>query len=787
MKERTLSIVQKFLILLFLIGSIATAQTVRLGILTDFPLDERAEPFFAQLEEELGKTLGSRRTLILNRSDIVNLGWKYENAVSSYEALAKRCNLIILLGSGSIHKVYEQGNFPKPTIGLGVFDTEMQGIALTEDGTSGVGNFSYVLSAPNVASELIKFKAAFPYENLTLIFDRRFSPFFNQDLANQRVKGISSLLGTSVTRINMDDDLEATIRQIPAETDAVYISIPYGRTETEITKLADALKERKIPSFSMNRRDIDYGIMGCLSTDNDIPQILRKMSIMADEAMSGEPLSDLPVALNFREQLHLNRTTMTAIGVDPSFEVLFTAKFIGQEQITSNASYKFNDIIGWSLEENLNIKVSNLDVELAEQDIRNARSQLLPTIDASGSYSVINEEQAVFQAERTLTGALSLQQVLFSEQILAGAKVQAYLKKAEEAANRQTVLDILQNTFIGYFNVLQAKTNLAIQQENLDVSKTNLELAKLSVSLGASNRADIFRWESQVATAQQTVVEAYGQLALSQVQLDNFLNGKLGTDYDVEDMQIDSDIYQELSSSFIDDNISSPERFDRLLNFLVEEAKSASPSKMQLQQNMNATERLVSSNKRRYFLPTLALSGSGSNVFQRGGAGSTPAPGMEFQDVNWNLGVNLSIPLFEGNRRSIDLQTSKLQQRQLEYQLDNLDQNLRLLVTSSAIELLTAKTNIRFSRVAAENTQKNFELVQDYYRNGNVSVLDLIDAQEAALQAKQGYAISVYQYLTAYIGLENSIGRYGLLETEENNAALNARFKSFTTNQEGQK
>ncbi|MGH1362794.1 MAG: TolC family protein [Calditrichia bacterium] len=789
MKQQTLSTLTRMIFLVMLTSSISMAQTVRLGIVADFPENERADVFIQQFKEEIGKTIGSRKTLQLKDSDVLTMDWDYSKATGYYNALVKRCDLVLLLGSGSIHSVLEQGDFPKPTIGLGVFDPEMQNVPLTENGTSGVKNFSYILSSQDIERELARFQQIVPYKNVTLVLDRRFAPLFNDNIALQRMQSLGKQLGTNIERITLDDDIVGSMSKLSESTDAVYLVIPYGRTPEEIQQVADYLNAKKIPSFTMNRRDVDSGIMGCMSTDNDLNQILRKAAIMSDEAISGVALADMPVSLNFREELHLNRMVMDKIGVDPTFETLFTAKFIGDDPIVKGERHNLEDIIGWALEENLDIKISDLDVELAQQDLRTAKSQFLPTIDASGSMSLVNEEQTsplTGQAERSITGVLSLQQLLFSEEALAGSRIQAYLKKADEAAAKQTALDIILDTFTGYFNLLQAKTNLRIQSENLDVSKTNLELARLSVSLGASNRADIYRWESEVATAQQSVVEAYGLVAFSQTQLNSYLNGKLGTEFDVEEVGIDAQVYQTLSSSFIDSHINSPDRFNKLINFFVVEAQQHSFSKKQLHANLQATKRQISSNKRRFFLPTLSLSGSGNNNFWRAGNGSVPATGVEFQDLNWSVGVNLSIPLFEGNRRRIDVQKSTLQKRQLEYQLGSLDQNLQLLVTSSAIDLLTAKTNIRFSKIAEENSQKNFELVQDYYRNGTVSVIQLIDAQEAALQAKQGYANSVYQYLTAFIGLENSLGRYGLLATQEENAAFNTRFESFIKNEEGQ-
>jgi outer membrane protein TolC len=187
-------------------------------------------------------------------------------------------------------------------------------------------------------------------------------------------------------------------------------------------------------------------------------------------------------------------------------------------------------------------------------------------------------------------------------------------------------------------------------------------------------------------------------------------------------------------------------------------------------------------NKRMYYTPTVALSGQIDQNFYRGGLGSEPLPDYDFFNTTGSTSIVVSYPLFDGNRRKINLQKSKIQHLQLSTQIDNLNQNLALQVRINTINLLTSGTKINYSKTSAKNTKNNFDLVQKNYKQGTVSITQLIDAQKAAFTSQQAYSLSIYNYLLDFLTLENSIGFYSMLNTEEENAAFENRYLEHIKN-----
>ncbi len=773
----------QFCVLFFLITSALFAQTINLGIIMDFPTgDERQDKIKPILLEEIQKTIGRSRQVVLKPSHVLSSNWNAETAQKHYKMLSGHCDLIIVVGALSTKGVLESNYFPKPTIALGIYDTGIQNIPYTEAGTSGITNFSYILNSKNLDNEFQTFHEIAPFKKLALLAFKNTATAFDISRGKKKIAEMKSAMGFEVLPVFIEKDIDASLQNIPQDIDAAYLAITYELNPDQIEKIADYLIKQKIPSFSVSNRHINLGIMASISSENDIEQIIRKVAIMADGAINGENLADMKVAINQKDDLYFNQTTARKINFTPPFKVLFTANIVKTDTVSSENIYSIEEIIQKGLEENLNIKISAKDMELSEQDIKYAYSNFLPDADLSASAVWIDANRTsslTGQAEQTVSGTGSIRQLIFSEEAIANIKIQKLLAKAQKYNPRQAVQDITLDNYAAYFSILQAKTNMAMQRENLTLSKKNLELSKLRLSVGAASNADVYRWESEVANASQSLIVAQTNLILTKLSLNNQLNGVLPEQFDIKDARIEDDVFIDFSSSNFGKFVQRPNELRLITDFMVEEALRVQPTKNQLLANLKAVERQLTMYKRTYYLPTLALQGQMDEVLWRGGNGSDPMPGQSFNNSTWNVALNLSYPLFDGNRRHINVQKGKIQKDQLSLQIKELDNALALNIRAKALQLLTAMTNIEFAKISAENAVKSLELVQNAYKQGANSLTDLLNAQQAALQAKLGHSNSVYNYLISFLELEGSVGYLHMLATEEEKEGFRERLNQF--------
>ncbi|MGI9547856.1 MAG: TolC family protein, partial [Flavobacteriaceae bacterium] len=423
-------------------------------------------------------------------------------------------------------------------------------------------------------------------------------------------------------------------------------------------------------------------------------------------------------------------------------------------------------------------------ISLAIQDVKSARTNMLPTLDLGVNASQIRFEQAtelLDLPERKVTGQLALDQVIISERAFAGIRIASYLQKAQEFATQAEILDVLLNTYFEYFSVLASKTVLNIEKENLENFKTNLELARIRVDLGTASRAEILRWESEVAAANQSVVEASTNLLAAKFQLNTSLANTLEEEFEIDDIGIADELYMQFRDNAFSSFVNNRKDLKIVVDFLVDESTRNNPNKQFILEQIKAVEREKIQNKRVFYTPNIALQGQMQQVLLRGGRASGNS--LNIPNNTWSIGVGLAFPIFDANRRKVDYQSSKIQLEQLANTREQLDQQLELAVKTSVLSVVSTSTNIEFSKTSADNAVANFELLRDKYQAGDINITQLIDAQQTALGAQQRYAVAVYDYIQSQLQLEFAVGFFSMFTTPAEQQEFNNRYFEFLNNQ----
>ena len=747
-----------------------------IGLLLDFAAEATdAKSELALLQEEIHKVLGVDTSVHFLPEHL-----RFAAGHADYLSLANdpAVDLIIAAGPASAAMLAAQSALPKPTVAVGVLDVELQQMPLVEPGVSGVRNFTYVLSTHSMQKNLAAFYRIHPFSRLAVIISENlrgmldFEGFFDR---------LAAPYGAQVELVFWET--EAALPVLSDAVDAVYLAMVFERSPAEVAPLAQALAERKLPSFAMSRSYVDAGIMACIGDENGRDQIFRKLALIVEGIVLGEELAAMPVRLNFDEQWVLNAATVRRIGLDLSFETRFSARFLKTDESTTDRRLSLQEIIAEGLQSNLDLHIEKRNFDLASQDTRRAKSSLLPTVEASTTLLQIDPDVAERtlgqQPERTGAGTGTVQQVLFSEAVFANVKIQQYLAEAARHRADLVALDVVLNLATAYFDILLAKTGVRIQEENLDVSRRNLKIARTRNAVGYAGVADVFRWESEVARATQASIEAFNNLYLAKVQLNRLLNrADIGEEFEVEDARLSDELFSRFDPTRIGRLINRAGDVEILTDFLVAEALQNMPSLKQLAANVKAAERQQQMNRRLYYLPTVALRGQADYTFWRAGKGMPPVSAAPL-DATWNLALHFTYPLFQGNQRKIAIDRTAIQQQQLRLQEESLRQQLSQAVRVRMANLVSRRTNIRFAEVAAASAQKNFELVQDAYQKGQLEIAQLVDAQRAALSAREAEAGAVYEYLVSYLQLENSIGAYTMFMTSEEQEAFVGRLTAF--------
>ncbi|MCD2257798.1 TolC family protein [Psychroserpens luteolus] len=768
-----------FYFLLVSVCSFAQKPNYNIGILLDNRTEEM-EPLLQKIQNQIIAVVGEDANIIFSEKNILVNNYNLENARLHYNTLVSNdTDIILAFGVVNNEIVSKQSVYEKPTILFGAVNRDFSSIDFSKT-TSGIDNFTYLIESESYNEDFIKFKTLTNYKTLGILVEDH----------------MVNLLPLKDTFDKEFEALDASYKLIPFKTvsditsnlddiDAVYLASGFFLKDDEVKLLAQAFIDKKLPSFTSNGiKQVEQGLMVTNQSQDNLNQFIRRISLSVEGYINGTPLSEMPVFIDFSERLTINFNTTELVGIPIKYSLINDTDFVGKfENVISEKQYNLIDVINTVLDQNLSLQSIQKDVELSGQDLKTAKSNYLPSLTAAanGTYTdpnlaeISNGQSPEFQT----AGNITLQQTVFSEAANANISIQKSVLQAQQENFNAEQLNSVFDASNAYFNALILKANLQIQMGNLELTRRNLQIAEQNYEAGESGKSDLLRFRSQMAQNTQAMVEAINQLEQSFVTLNQLLNNPVNTEISIEDVNLDQGFLQQYNYDSFIDLLDNPKLREPFIEFLIQESKNNAPELKALDYNLDATERNIKLNSYGRFLPTIALQGQYNRVFDRNGIGSKAPPGTSFLDDNYNIALNVSIPILNSNQTNINRQTAIIQKDQLNINKENTELALSANIRNSVLNIINQISNIELSKVSEETAKEALDLTQTSYSNGAVNIVQLIDAQNNYLSARVASVSAVYNYLINALQMERFLGYYFLLNDQAKNNEFNQRFLEY--------
>lgn len=226
------------------------------------------------------------------------------------------------------------------------------------------------------------------------------------------------------------------------------------------------------------------------------------------------------------------------------FSVL--AIFISLSFQAQTKKWTLMECVQYALKNNITIKQTDLDNNLAGIEKRAAIGNFLPTVNADASHS-----WNIGLNQNITTGLLENQTTQFTSaglsvgvNLISGLQAQntlrrAYLSVLAAQYNSAKVRDdISLNVANAFLQIIFNKENLKVQKEQLAINDQQLKRTSQLVEAGSIPRGDLLDMKATVATSNQAVIVAENTLLISKLslaqllQLDDFQNFDIvDTDY----------------------------------------------------------------------------------------------------------------------------------------------------------------------------------------------------------------------------------------------------------------
>lgn len=421
-----------------------------------------------------------------------------------------------------------------------------------------------------------------------------------------------------------------------------------------------------------------------------------------------------------------------------------------------------------ALSDNPLIKVAGLEIERTDWSRRETIGQLLPSISFDGQYGRSLAKQTMYMnmdafggmggmgggegtempesrggsgsdggikigLDNSYTLGFSAQLPLIAPQLWKTLKLNdlQILENVEKA--RQSRLNTVNQVKNAYYGLLLAIESRAAVIESRDMAQLTADRYRSMFELGTASRFDTLRTAVALRNIEPQIVQA--DIAVSQARLQ--LAVLMGMN--PLEVAITPDVTLADYAAYTRDDLSGM-GYDmdnnadlRLLDVQTRELETA-----------HAINKLA-------YIPTLAFSANYS--------WTTMSNGKVFGAGKWNpysnIGLNLSVPIFQGGQRYSRTKQSAIQVAEMQWQRDNL---LRNLNTQAAI----ARDNIRLNldqiescALGVEQADAAYRIQYDsFYGIGAASYLDLRDSELALTQARLQHLQAIYNYLVARSDLE---------------------------------
>jgi outer membrane protein TolC/ABC-type uncharacterized transport system substrate-binding protein len=740
---------------------------------------ERADPVRNMFLDEI-RTVNRGEFDIRTPDDLqVKADWTFPGVRNALERVLKdkRTDIVVTLGVLASHAAAHRADLPRPVVAAFVAEQKVQDIPY-KDGASGKSNLSYVSLDVDIPRDLKVFHETVSFSRLAFLLDSAFADAVPG--VEREVMRAARELGITATQVKVDHSAREILQAIPADTQAVYVGPLPRLSSEEYAQLVAGLIERQLPSFAFfGKSDVERGVLLAAAPALEMDRLARRVALNVRRILLGEEPAQIPVAFARGEGLTFNMRTARAIGFSPQWRLLTSAELLYEEREVQGEPLTFSAAVKQAVELNLSVRIAQANVTAGKENIRLARSVLLPQFGLTGQGVAIEEDDAAAipgRSERTTSGSLTLDQIIYSEPAWANLEVQKQLQLGREYERDQVQLDIVLETAQAYLNVLRAKTNERIQKDNLRLTRSNLELAQSRRRIGTAGPSEVFRWQSEVANAQRVEVESQTLVRVAEIALNTLLHRPPETP--VATVEVGLDEPNLISSQqHLYEIIDNPASFQVLRDFVVEDGLAAVPELQQLDALIRAQDRTLTSARRAFWQPSIALRADRTETFDRGGAQGPPLPGID--DTESTIGIQLAFPLFTSGSRSAQQVQASEQLIGLQLQYQSVAERVEQRIRSALFRTRSARTAIRLSREAASAARSNLDVVRDAYSRGTVSILDLLDAQNAALIAELRAATSVYDFVSELMEVERAAARFDFFLTPQDQADWFTRLEAY--------
>lgn len=445
--------------------------------------------------------------------------------------------------------------------------------------------------------------------------------------------------------------------------------------------------------------------------------------------------------------------------------IVFAVLIVSQMGFSQDMELSLQEALKRAMENSATLKVSKLQTEIQGERLNQVKGEFRPTIQSVTNYAYFFERQVIFMpgaftgnnldpvvdvrvgGNNTFSSTLGVMQPILSplsSRTLQTEKVRSNMQFVDET---QVQLELIEKVSHLYYSLQFNESMQHLLEESLNHQQEILartkELFYQGKALGNDTLQDYLRVQNV-------------SLNLSGIRIENdrlrrSLQKELGLEPSIRILLTESwspELYQK--KDLLDSEVSKEELIH-------------TPEMMKNQLALDLALAQMEEWKARR-LPTLSAMAQYQVQMQTN----------RFNEPNsWPtssfVGLQLNIPIYNGNRISSGIHQAKLQQEQRALEFEDRMKNLEIEISTLESSLKELTNRMLIQQVAVSHAVESFEIEKQKFKNGIIGKVELLDAELALQQAKLNLFQSVFNINLGQVQLNKILGKGIVLSCEMNN------------------
>ena len=399
-----------------------------------------------------------------------------------------------------------------------------------------------------------------------------------------------------------------------------------------------------------------------------------------------------------------------------------------------------NQAIEMALESSRAIEQGEEDRDTARWNLSVAKRQSGPNLSYSTRYNKLGGPY--YRSARQSSNSPEYETEMTNDfnvtiPLYTGGRLEAQTQSAAYTLNETDLLlertrqQVKYQTANAYYQLLQARDLIKVQEEAVDVLNQHLNNVKIQYDVGTVPKSDMLATQVQLANIQQNMDQAWGDYNTAMAQLNNIIGLPIGTMLTIND-----DLkYTRYTASE-----------EYCLKYALSHRADGIAAAYEVKRATEGVKEAKSGTK-----PTV------NAVFDTSMSGEKPFK-KDHVDRHWEVGVTANWNIFDNGVTSAKVKAARSAKRKSYSAAYEQLETIQLEVHNAYITLRTYEKNIKTSATAIEQAQEEYRIAQVRYKEGVDTNLTVMDAQEKLTETRNKYYNALYNYNSAIAALEAAMG-----------------------------